>query len=694
MQPRAAVVGPPRHPGRLLQVHSSTEATALLANPEQLGASEALLDTRLVRETPNAQQATFMVFTWAQQLAKVAPQLRRVTLVYRQELGPAAQAAIAAWKSVAREWPDITGHPLTFRAVQLPHAADLPRAEDLFWCDGPVELQLTPQGVTSLELDQAPDLAAPAQSLGGVWVLTGGTRGVVGEVARRLIELGARKLLLVGRTAPAATSADLPLPEARRQARAQLGAGASASDVTAAAERLRKERQVARTVEQLRQLGAEVEVIAGDVAQPPTLQEAQAAVQRMGAPVTGVIWGAGIDHSRALLSKTEEEVRRVLTPKLAATPWFSAFPEAFAVAIGSVSGRFGNAGQIDYAAANAALVAEAVQRGGLALDYTAWADIGMAASLARAMGERGVDALPADTTAALSAKLIAARITGEVVVSGRLRGVENAPLADEIIFEIPGQEIRWRAELTLNRAFLADHRPTSAGVLPAVVALGAMEAAARRLLPVPWRVESFEIASGLKVFEGRSNVAEVHAVRQDNRVEAQVCSPQGVHHRAIFLADPGHANELPVASSPDTSLRQGPAPEQLYRTFFHGPSFQVVESTQLGPQSARATSRPLTDPLARDLPAEHRSTVAARELLLQAAGVFLTEELRTLALPVGAGSIRVRRAPRAQEVVEARVRFRSQQDDLFLFDAELVGQDATCIERWDQVAFKRLGQLG
>src|SRR5207237_1268349 len=100
-------------------------------------------------------------------------------------------------------------------------------------------------------------------------------------------------------------------------------------------------------------------------------------------PFTAVVHAAGISEDAPAAAKDDAAVLRVLGPKIgglanlmAAT---AADPLRVAVLVSSWAGRFGNAGQVDYAAANAALSRAAqllpVLRPGLralALEYPPW----------------------------------------------------------------------------------------------------------------------------------------------------------------------------------------------------------------------------------------------------------------------------------------------------------------------------------
>ena len=93
-----------------------------------------------------------------------------------------------------------------------------------------------------------------------------------------------------------------------------------------------------------------------------------------------VIHGAGLEESRMLKDKEWSDFLRVYTPKATAALYMLELlpPETTFVSMGSIAGRFGNAGQIDYSAANDAVAKVCIRRpNALHIDWSAWADVGM-----------------------------------------------------------------------------------------------------------------------------------------------------------------------------------------------------------------------------------------------------------------------------------------------------------------------------
>ncbi|WP_143587651.1 SDR family NAD(P)-dependent oxidoreductase, partial [Streptomyces alboverticillatus] len=221
-------------------------------------------------------------------------------------------------------------------------------------------------GVFARRLEHAAPAEATAQDApwrpGGTVLITGGTGGLGGQVARRLAARGAVHLVLTSRRGPDAPGAT-------------------------------------ELVAELRGLGVEVTVVACDVSDRDALAGVLARH-----PVTAVIHTAGATGSTPLAELTADELAGTLRAKVAGARNLhellaGADLDAF-VLFSSIAGVWGSGGQAAYAASNAYLDALAAQRRAEGLPATSvawgpWADAGMATSeeAAAYLRRRGLGAL-------------------------------------------------------------------------------------------------------------------------------------------------------------------------------------------------------------------------------------------------------------------------------------------------------------
>ncbi|WGS46999.1 SDR family NAD(P)-dependent oxidoreductase [Burkholderia sp. JSH-S8] len=177
----------------------------------------------------------------------------------------------------------------------------------------------------------------------------------------------------------------------------------------------------------LREAGLRVVYRRVDVCDAAALEACVAAIVSAHGPLRGVLHCAGTVDDAFLIHKQEHSLRAVLAPKVAGTLNLDhatrGQPLAFFALFSSISGVLGNAGQTDYAAANAFMDAFAEQRAGrvrageragnsVSINWPLWRDGGMTldAELAALLREQhGLDALDS----ALGMQVLARALEGE-----------------------------------------------------------------------------------------------------------------------------------------------------------------------------------------------------------------------------------------------------------------------------------------
>lgn len=185
----------------------------------------------------------------------------------------------------------------------------------------------------------------------GVYLITGGLGGIGLTIAQALAQRCQARLVLCGRSVPAA---DDPRQD---------------------------------ILQRMREAGAEVTVAAADVASAQDMERLIADTLARYGTVHGVIHAAGLASHGALTAKNAASMATVLAPKVDGTlvlaDAVAQLPLDFLALFSSSSAVLGAAGLMDYAAANAFLDTFAHRRSAaglptVAIGWDAWADVGMA----------------------------------------------------------------------------------------------------------------------------------------------------------------------------------------------------------------------------------------------------------------------------------------------------------------------------
>jgi NAD(P)-dependent dehydrogenase (short-subunit alcohol dehydrogenase family) len=443
-------------------------------------------------------------------------------------------------------------------------------------------------------------------------------------------------------------------------------------------------------IDAVRAAGGTPHYHAVDLTDPDAVARVMEGVRTTSGRIDVLLHAAGLEISRALPDKEPREFDLVLDVK--SDGWFNVLTAAGDMPIGatvvfsSVAGRFGNAGQSDYSAANDLLckITSSFRRTrpgtrGLALDWTAWGGIGMATrgSVPRIMEMAGVEMLPAAAGVAwIRRELTAHAFRGEVVVAGALgrmaAGYDPTGGIDPVTFDttgagplvgdvvaadvLDGLVVRTTLDPT-EQPFLDDHRIDGTALLPGVMGMEAFAEVAQLLVP-GWHVvamEDVDFHAPLKFYRDEPRTLAVTArirpegeeLVADCRLEAErqlpgVDAPQRTMH---FTGSVRLSRQRPESEQVDPVTRAGDAPvltrDDVYRLYFHGPAYQVVaESWRV---DGAAAGR-----LAADLPANHQppelpTVLAPRlvELCFQVAGLWEAGREGRLALPAHVDRLRV-----------------------------------------------------
>jgi NAD(P)-dependent dehydrogenase (short-subunit alcohol dehydrogenase family) len=281
----------------------------------------------------------------------------------------ASAGTLGISKTLQREYPRL--HVKTID-VEADISADLLAArllEELTVEDDLLEVGLTRQGRWQLVLQPEPvpgNLLPLPLDEESVVLITGGASGVTAEVAKGLAATAKPRLILVGRSA-------WPEPESPRirgldkialrkiflEDARESQAPVVPAEIEQRVNRILKDREIRSNIETCTAAGAKVEYHSLDVRDAEQLGGLIDDLYARFGRIDGVVHGAGVLADKRIRDKTAASFVNVFRTKVdsALTLAQRLQPDRlqFLVFFGSVSGRFGNAGQVDYSAANEVL---------------------------------------------------------------------------------------------------------------------------------------------------------------------------------------------------------------------------------------------------------------------------------------------------------------------------------------------------
>ncbi|MCJ7624936.1 MAG: SDR family NAD(P)-dependent oxidoreductase, partial [Anaerolineaceae bacterium] len=420
-----------------------------------------------------------------------------------------------------------------------------------------------------------------------------------------------------------------------------------------------------------------------------------------------IIHTAGIERSHLLEQKTPQEFRLVFSVKadgiyhlMRAINKHKLSPKGI-VTFSSIAGRMGNVGQTDYSAANdlfckltSALPRQFPDTKFVAMDWGPWADVGMASrgSMPVIMQAAGIGMVRAAIGAQLVRLELEASGNGaEVVVAGTLgilgeqrdaqggldfEGANQALTAGDpahvMLSRVVGFDLSkgFTLEVELDpktEPFLIDHAMNGTSLLPGVMGIEGFSFNAMHVASVlgtagdGFHVTGLEGVKFLAPFkfykdEPRKLTWLAQVYRINGRFEAHVQlestrtlkgrpEEKIIHFsgRVCLVRKPADGEDMQVAV-PDWNGSRVVLAEDIYKLYFHGPSFQVLEGAQNS--GADAVTGKLREKLLPITTWDHNLLTMPLliELCLQTAGVWEVGTSSVMSLPMSIGKIELHEA--------------------------------------------------
>lgn len=317
-------------------------------------------------------------------------------------IGSAESGAITGLVKALKREVDAKGHR-GFTAKVIDTAAHQPAAETVACVfreleDPDEEIEVSWSGgrralVQSEALRAEPCGAGPGIARGGVWVVTGGARGITAVVARELARRYDLHLQLLGSTPPPEVDRSWHgLSETGLKAlRAEIMKQALArGEVPVAAwSRVMRDLEIDRNLSALTAAGVRFNYHCCDVTDYERMRAVLEDIRAGAGPIQGILHGAAFESAIRFESKRRELVERTIAVKVDGAAHLMdltrADPIRHFLAFGSISGRFGGIGQTDYSLANDFLAKLVSWYGAMrpearvaTIHWHAWDDVGMA----------------------------------------------------------------------------------------------------------------------------------------------------------------------------------------------------------------------------------------------------------------------------------------------------------------------------
>jgi len=562
---------------------------------------------------------------------------------------------------------------------------------------------------------------------GGVWLVSGGGRGITAYVALELAERHRLKLVLLGTTphpnidAKTRELAAVDRSSVRRET--MRSAQAVGQNPIEAWRNMEKAIEIDATLQDAARRKLEVVYRCVDVSDAKAVCDVVESVRAEIGSIRGVLHGAGSGQDARFDRKRPEKVAQCIGSKVdGCVALYQATkpdPLEWFIGFGSISGRFGANGHTDYSLAND-MLAKCVSRVRVdrpdvrcvTFHWHAWGDIGMAAKpeAKLALEMIGMQFMPAkeglkhfldeiDFGGDESEVLITDRNyirkffpngdtfetpanAAPMLCSSGLLAMTNLPARDYVVTLNP-----------ITDRFLAEHRVMDRPTLPVVMALEMMAEAAGQTRAGAKIVccRDVVVRQAIKFATQDSMAVQLHAIGgdlNDNRwaMKADVRRKDGrmveegrTYFEASFVTA-SRGESIRVLKRPNTDgwdFNPLVYPEKD-APVFHGAVMRTLRSFAIkGDQIVGKIAAP--SPL--ELVGENRGVtgwvfpVAAFDAVLYAAGVLAYHRTGRGSLPVSFAQIDIGRLPKPGEPLWVSVQMKAETPGGLEFEAELGGQN-------------------
>ena len=508
-------------------------------------------------------------------------------------------------------------------------------------------------------------------------------------------------------------------------------------------ESLRQSARILSVLDVVQKAGGQAFYVSCDINNPEEARKTLEDILQKEKHLDVVIHAAGVEKSHRLDDKTFEEFCLVYDVKtngyfniLKALQEVKHKPQVF-ITFSSIAGRFGNAGQTDYSAANhllsmlsADLQHKFPARRFISLDWGAWAEVGMASrgSVPRFMERAGIEMLhPRQAVPLLRQELTSGSRACEVVLAGELglllrqrdrsggldlEKANQALTAGEPLHSMLTrlsaldlyQGITLEAELDpTEEPFLKDHALDGTPLLPGVMGIEGFRVAARHVAStigsagVGFKVSLIEDVHFLAPFKFYGNQTrkifwQAQVLREASGLTAQVklesfstvknkTSERVLHFtgRVHLVPQSEPAQEEQRTSPPHWNGEYTLPAENIYRLYFHGPAFQVLEGVQQSGKEIIGKMRIPLLPLTAEESLKDQGSVLDMpmliELCFQTAGIWEIAETGSMSLPVGVGNVKYYSGPGKSGEVFAEVIPQRISEGKYRYDARVVDSE-------------------